>query len=94
MNRYQIHLNSGRSQLNTVLALNPGTFKVDEVTEQDTTLFFDNALKWIDPILKEGPERTKWEEITRLVMIEARPPPDDTNSQSSDTLGVPCPTLE
>lgn len=87
MNRYQIQLSSRRALLNTILALNPDTFKVDEVTKKETTLFFDNALRWINLILKEGPERTKWEEITRLVMIEARPPPDDASSQYSDTLG-------
>ena len=86
MNRYKIQLSSRRALLNTILALNPDTFDVNKATRKESTLFFDSALKWIDPILKEGPERTQWLEATRLAMIEARGPPDDTSSQSSDTL--------
>ncbi|CAI7571861.1 unnamed protein product [Penicillium bialowiezense] len=86
LSRYQVQLSSRRALLNTIMALNPDTFAVDQTTKKDTNLLFEGALKWIDPILKEGPDRTRWENITRLAMIEARQPSVDTSSHSSGTI--------
>jgi hypothetical protein len=86
MDRYEVQLASRRAMLNTIIALNPDTFKADEATKKDTTIFCDGAFKWIDPILKESEDRKQWEESTRLIMIEARPSSGDTSGHSFEAI--------
>ncbi|KAI1077708.1 hypothetical protein F5B20DRAFT_259428 [Whalleya microplaca] len=73
MERFKTQLSSRRALLNTVMALNPDTFEMDEFTRRDITeRLFAGALLWIDPILRAGPSRTQWEEASRLAMVEAK----------------------
>jgi hypothetical protein len=86
MDRYEVQLASRRAMLNTIIALNPDTFKFDEAMEKDTTVFCDGAFRWIDPILKESEDRAQWEESTRLAMIKARPSSGDRSGHSSEII--------
>ncbi|OTA68495.1 hypothetical protein K449DRAFT_419170 [Hypoxylon sp. EC38] len=73
MERFQTHLSSRRALLNAVVALNPDTFEMDLRTREDkVSQLYSGSLLLIDPILKAGPDRTRWEEATRLAMVEAR----------------------
>ena len=72
LERYQTQLSSRRALLNTIIALNPDTFSWDTIAKQDDrTKLYEGAMKWIDPILKPDPSRSRWEEATRTAMNEA-----------------------
>ncbi|MCJ1290578.1 hypothetical protein MMC34_002118 [Xylographa carneopallida] len=72
LKRYQAQLSSRRALLNTIVALNPDSFpSPGEIGPEDRTRFSEEGLKWVDPILKPGPSRDKWEEATRIAMNEA-----------------------
>jgi hypothetical protein len=64
--RYQTQLSSRRALLNTIVALNPDTFQPD-----DQTNLFEAAIKWVNPILEQGDDRSKWEHATQEAMNEA-----------------------
>jgi hypothetical protein len=59
--------------VNAIVALNPDTFPMDPTMKEDKCdAFYEGSMKWIDPILKVGPDRTLSVEATRLAMIEAK----------------------
>ncbi|KAJ2986458.1 hypothetical protein NUW58_g5019 [Xylaria curta] len=67
--RYSTTLSSRRALLNTIVALNPDTFALlPGGIKEDRGRFAAQAMKWIDPILVEGPARTRWEEATLEAM--------------------------
>ncbi|EPS41827.1 hypothetical protein H072_4223 [Dactylellina haptotyla CBS 200.50] len=66
MRRYETTTSSRRALLNTIMALNPDTFA--EGTWEE---LYSGALKWINPILETGQNRSDWEEATRAAMEEA-----------------------
>ncbi|KAJ2986839.1 hypothetical protein NUW58_g4840 [Xylaria curta] len=69
LSRVEVKLSSRRALLNTLVALNPDSFPFDPVSKQDMPgSFYTNSLAWIDPILKSCPERSLWEEATRMAM--------------------------
>ncbi|KAK7965767.1 uncharacterized protein PG986_000044 [Apiospora aurea] len=71
LERFETDLSSRRALLNTVMALNPDTFAIDSTTgKEEHSALYSGALLWIDPILKPGPDRTKWEEATRMSLAE------------------------
>jgi hypothetical protein len=73
MERYKVRLSSRRTLVNAIVALNPDTFPMDPTMKEDKCdAFYEGSMKWIDPILKVGPDRTLSEEATRLAMIEAK----------------------
>ncbi|RYP37607.1 hypothetical protein DL768_010850 [Monosporascus sp. mg162] len=82
LRRYRAQLSSRRALLNTIMALNPDTFLRSEITKQeDRSSFYEDALKWIDPILARGLSRTRWENATREAMeAAARCKPDELTS--------------
>ncbi|KAI1177878.1 hypothetical protein F4777DRAFT_576690 [Nemania sp. FL0916] len=64
-------LSSRRALLNTLIALNPDTFApLPEKKEKDRSKFAPAAMKWIDPILIQGSERTRWEVATLKAINE------------------------
>ncbi|KAF7540971.1 hypothetical protein G7054_g904 [Neopestalotiopsis clavispora] len=65
--RYETQLSTRRALLNTIMALNPDTFAKGQQTLEE---FDKQALKWIDPILKESVDRDSWQEASRLALIE------------------------
>ncbi|KAI0532029.1 hypothetical protein GGR58DRAFT_518048 [Xylaria digitata] len=70
--RYRTTLSSRRALLNTIIALNPDTFALlPGENREDRDRFAAEAMKWIDPILVEGPTRTRWEEATLKAMNSA-----------------------
>lgn len=72
LEKFEVTLSSRRALLNTIMALNPDTFPYDLKTSQEKhDQLYSGALKWIDPILAQGPDRTRWQEATRLAMTEA-----------------------
>ncbi|KAI1371119.1 hypothetical protein F4677DRAFT_436394 [Hypoxylon crocopeplum] len=90
--RYQTQLSSRRALLNTVMALNPDTFALSPgAQEEDRTKLYDGAMRWIDPILEQGPSRTRWEEATLKAMNEAakKYTPEDTQGENSNIAGSP-----
>jgi hypothetical protein len=71
MERFRTQLSSRRALLNTIMALNPDTFGINKTTkEEDHSVLFPGALKWIDSVLEAGPARTRWQEATRAAMAE------------------------
>lgn len=68
LRRYRTKVSSRRALLNTLISLNPDTFAESkdpqEVLKEDTTQLNDQALRWIDPILKISGNRTLWERAT------------------------------
>lgn len=68
--RYQTKLSSRRALLNTIVALNPDTFCYNEDETEDRTTLRSNNMKYIDPILAPGSDRTEWEAATRTAMYE------------------------
>ncbi|EFX06365.1 hypothetical protein CMQ_6686 [Grosmannia clavigera kw1407] len=70
--RYGIKVSSRRALLNTIVALNPDTFSVDEAGTPDMTSFHSEGIKWIDPVLTRSDSRTMWEKATREAMTEAQ----------------------
>ncbi|KAI0158322.1 hypothetical protein GGR57DRAFT_510494 [Xylariaceae sp. FL1272] len=69
LSRVEVTLSSRRALLNTLVALNPDSFPFDPVSQQDVLASFHlNSLAWIDPILKCCPDRSLWEEATRMAM--------------------------
>ena len=76
MEYYQTTLSSRRTMLNTILALNPDSFALDVEKREIRTSFDAEALKWIDPILEPGVNRTRWQEASLKAMNETRNPID------------------
>jgi hypothetical protein len=72
--RYSIRVSTRRALVNTIVSLNPDTFPFDDkVGGPDTTKFYDEGMKWVDPILTPSKKRTIWEEATLRAMVEAQP---------------------
>ncbi|RDW57351.1 hypothetical protein BP5796_12801 [Coleophoma crateriformis] len=90
MERYQTQLSSRRALLNTVLALNPDTFSLVSNTgntlQEDRLRFYNGAMKWIDPILEPGLNRSKWEKASLQAMNEAHLHGIDDKYPSSEWL--------
>ncbi|KAJ2979088.1 hypothetical protein NQ176_g3455 [Zarea fungicola] len=83
LERFCTDLSSRRALLNTIVALNPDTFAFDEVKNQvDYTSLSSGGLSWIDPILKQGDDRTKWEEATWRAMLATRTGQYSENGES------------
>ncbi|RHZ62459.1 uncharacterized protein CDV56_107336 [Aspergillus thermomutatus] len=81
INRFSTRLSSRRALLNTIVALNPDTFCwLPKEDREDRTKFDRGGMKWVDPILAQGPSRSEWEEATREAITEAaeRYPNDET----------------
>ncbi|KAI0906493.1 hypothetical protein F4823DRAFT_76024 [Ustulina deusta] len=69
LSRIEVKLSSRRALLNTLVALNPDSFPFDPDSKQDMLGSFHlSSLAWIDPILKCCPDRSLWEEATRMAM--------------------------
>ncbi|KAI0906491.1 hypothetical protein F4823DRAFT_75919 [Ustulina deusta] len=84
--RYRTTLSSRRALLNTIIALNPDTFALlPGGNKEDRDKFAAEAMKWIDPILVEGPARTKWEKATLEAMnsVIGHSPPRKTTVPES-----------
>ncbi|KAF1963467.1 hypothetical protein CC80DRAFT_498644 [Byssothecium circinans] len=68
IHRYRTKVSSRRALLNTLISLNPDTFAESKDAQgdlkEDTTRLYDQALRWIDPILKISGNRTIWERAT------------------------------
>jgi hypothetical protein len=69
--RYQTRVSSRRALLNTIVALNPDTFALDDSKVGDRSKLNKEGMRWIDPILKASSSRSQWEEATRKAMNEA-----------------------
>lgn len=67
--RHQVQLGSRRSLLSALMALNPDTPPLSADSETEVAV---NAspMAWIDPILKDGPPRRRWEEAMRKAITE------------------------
>ncbi|KAN0083796.1 hypothetical protein V8E54_002884 [Elaphomyces granulatus] len=70
--RYGTRVSSRRTLLNTIVALNPDTFGVKDGAP-DMAKFYDQGMKWVDPILKSSDERKTWEKATLEAMKQAQP---------------------
>jgi hypothetical protein len=71
LSRYRITLSSRRTLLSTIIALNPDTFPLVEKSEvTDYNSWWDGALKWIEPILKDSNDRQDWLKALRLALKE------------------------
>lgn len=70
LKRFSTVLSSRRALLNTIVALNPDTFEQVSGTENRDQLA-QGSMRWIDPILIIGPDRTAWEQATMEAMNEA-----------------------
>jgi hypothetical protein len=81
--RYKMQVSSRRALLNTIISLNPDTFAAN-----DRTKFYHGGMKWIDPILKSSPERSKWEEATFEAMVEVSSNMLDANLISENYRGM------
>ncbi|KAI8949401.1 hypothetical protein F4801DRAFT_405696 [Xylaria longipes] len=69
LSRIEVKLSSRRALLNALIALNPDSFSFDPVSKQDMlATLYPGSLAWIDPILKCCPDRSLWEEATRMAM--------------------------
>ncbi|KAK2002784.1 hypothetical protein LX36DRAFT_651885 [Colletotrichum falcatum] len=75
-------LSSRRALLNTVLALNPDTF--DAAGEG----LAPGSLMWIDPVLHAGPSRSRWQEASRLAMLESRNKRGQEPNPSEETVAA------
>ncbi|KAI0402668.1 hypothetical protein F4802DRAFT_574569 [Xylaria palmicola] len=71
--RFETLLSGRRPLLNTIMALNPETFPRDPVTGlENHEKLYEGGLLWIDPILKPGADRSRWEEATRRAMVAVK----------------------
>ncbi|KAI1162796.1 hypothetical protein F5B18DRAFT_622177 [Nemania serpens] len=89
--RHRTTLSTRRALLNTLIALNPDTFALlREKNKEDRDKFAPTAMKWIDPILVEGPERTRWEMATLKAMndISKYPTPEKNIAPESIALNA------
>ena len=69
--RFGIRVSSRRALVNTIVALNPDTFRFDEETNApDMNTFSTEGIRWIDPVLIQSRNRRSWEEATRKAMAE------------------------
>lgn len=72
LERYTVEVSSRRALLNLVLALNPDTFARDKETDKPLVgRFSASAVLWMNDILKAGESRSRWEEASRLAMIDS-----------------------
>ncbi|GES56966.1 peptidase family m3 [Aspergillus terreus] len=71
--RFGTQLSTRRALINTIIALNPDSFRLAPATGNnvDWTKFDRDAMRWVDPILAPGNSRSKWEDATRQAMKEA-----------------------
>ncbi|GES64820.1 peptidase family m3 [Aspergillus terreus] len=78
--RFTTRISSERALLNTIIALNPGTFSLLKENCEDRTKFNRDGIKWLDSILAPSFNRSRWEEATREAMNAAaeRYPDDET----------------
>ena len=71
LTRFRTVVSSRRALLNAIIGLNPDSFAYNSETEQDDrSVFAPGALRWVDPILKDGPARIAWEVETRRMMAD------------------------
>ncbi|KAI0530010.1 hypothetical protein GGR58DRAFT_272782 [Xylaria digitata] len=85
--RFETLLSRRRPLLNTIMMLNPDTFPVDPNTnKEDHDKFYEGALQWIDPILKRGADRAKWEEATHRAMADAKKMPQASKGNGKITV--------
>ena len=69
--KYCARLRLRRALLSAIIALNPDTHTAQNdnnlaLTETPEHLEHDDrSMRWIDPILKQGPERRQWQDLTR-----------------------------
>jgi hypothetical protein len=73
MERFVTELSSRRALLNTIMALNPDSVKEDTKPARGGQHQFslnEEALRWMDPILKMSADRAKWEEASLAAMLE------------------------
>jgi hypothetical protein len=71
--RYRTKLSSRRALLNSLIALNPDTVPWSNDPQHATQLsdkWCAGAMTWIDPILKQCPDRSRWEEASRKALAE------------------------
>jgi hypothetical protein len=67
--RYQTQLSGRHTLLNMIMAMNPDTSARDQ-HQQMLEKLDQQALRWIDPILKECLDRDNWQEASRMAFIE------------------------
>ncbi|CBF75902.1 hypothetical protein AN3552.2 [Aspergillus nidulans FGSC A4] len=83
MKRYCTQLSSRRALLNTLIALNPDSFPTNNISGRtDTSKISEGGFAWIDPILKKGDDRTRWENSTRYALVKAMAINDNENAAS------------
>jgi hypothetical protein len=87
--RYQTQVSSRRALLNTLISLNPDTFAETTGPQgqrtEDRTKLAEQAMRWIDPILKPTEDRTTWETATKEALNEVA-----GSSLADQTLDVHC----
>ncbi|KIM95444.1 hypothetical protein OIDMADRAFT_134497 [Oidiodendron maius Zn] len=72
--RYGTQLSSRRALINTIIALNPDTFCMNEHTGAvNMTKVSDDGMRWVDAILRKSNGRKMWEEATLKAMVLAQP---------------------
>ncbi|KAH8675250.1 hypothetical protein BX600DRAFT_507502 [Xylariales sp. PMI_506] len=82
--RYRTELSSRGALQNTIMALNPDTFPtVSKSGQKDLTYACADALRWINPILEPGLERTRWEIASLNALKEAQDHHDSGSGSSS-----------
>lgn len=71
--RYQIKLSSRRAVLNTIMALNLDTvpWSKKNLAPAPVQKWLDGAMTWIDPVLKQCPDRTRWEKASREALTQS-----------------------
>ncbi|GAP83670.1 putative peptidase family M3 [Rosellinia necatrix] len=91
LSRIEVELSSRRALLNTLVALNPDSFAFDPASQKDVlAAFYPNSLAWIDPILKCCPDRSVWEEATRMAMAAERDPVKAAQGQKPASANGPA----
>ncbi|KAG8162403.1 hypothetical protein KVR01_008168 [Diaporthe batatas] len=73
MERFVAELSSRRALLNTIMALNPDTIiEGSAPTEggQNPLVLNEEALRWMDQILKVSADRARWQEASLSAMLE------------------------
>lgn len=73
LERLITELSSRRALLNTIMALNPDTIREDRSLTKggpNPLSLNEEALRWMDPILKVSANRAKWQEASLAAMLE------------------------
>ena len=71
--RYQTNVSSRHALLNTIMALNPDTipWSSKNLSPVRVQKWVDGAMTWIDPVLKQCPDRTRWETASREALAQS-----------------------